>query len=199
MRTISDFGIDLTVRREGGFRLRTYRDQLGKETIALGHLLRPGESYPNGITMAQAREIFRRDMNNVVDAIDRLITYPLTQRQFDCTCALVFNIGVGALERSHLRVRLNADDVGTATRDKDGKLVYTGAMKEWAEYVHGVDKDTKQKIVVPELVSRRAEEIAIFLSDVRRDVNPATAPDMRDATLSEMSFGRDDDEPKGAA
>lgn len=39
----------------------TYKDSLGLPTIGYGHLLRPGESFPNGLTEAEAEALLLKD------------------------------------------------------------------------------------------------------------------------------------------
>lgn len=46
--------------RNGMFRV--YKDSLGFPTIGYGHLLKPGESFPNGITEETADKILYNDM-----------------------------------------------------------------------------------------------------------------------------------------
>ncbi|MCR4236805.1 glycoside hydrolase family protein [Klebsiella aerogenes] len=46
--------------RNGMFRV--YKDSLGFPTIGYGHLLKPGESFPNGITEETADKILYDDM-----------------------------------------------------------------------------------------------------------------------------------------
>ncbi|EOI5856534.1 TPA: glycoside hydrolase family protein [Klebsiella aerogenes] len=46
--------------RNGMFRV--YKDSLGFPTIGYGHLLKPGESFPNGITEETANKILYDDM-----------------------------------------------------------------------------------------------------------------------------------------
>ncbi|MFP8437918.1 glycoside hydrolase family protein [Klebsiella aerogenes] len=41
---------------------RVYKDSLGFPTIGYGHLLKPGESFPNGITEETANKILYDDM-----------------------------------------------------------------------------------------------------------------------------------------
>ncbi|MGG8276137.1 glycoside hydrolase family protein [Klebsiella sp. 141198] len=41
---------------------RVYKDSLGFPTIGYGHLLKPGESFPNGITEETADKILYNDM-----------------------------------------------------------------------------------------------------------------------------------------
>jgi GH24 family phage-related lysozyme (muramidase) len=194
-RRLSEWGATFIHGKES-FVDRVYLDQLGKRTIGWGHLVARGETFPARITRAEGDALFDRDIAWVEAAINRLVTYPVTQRQFDVLASLVFNLGDVKFARSDLLRKLNAGDIG-GRHGRDGKDLasYSGAMREWAEFRMG-EKDGR-KIVVPELVKRRRDEIAVFLEEHRRrSGNTPDAPDMRDPHLSEVTFGeRDDGDP----
>ncbi len=77
-------------------------------------------------------------------AVNRLVTVPLTQNQFDALISFVFNLGIGNFRTSTLLKKLNAGD-------------YTGAAKEFPPWVRA---DGKQ---LPGLIKRRDAEKALFL------------------------------------
>jgi lysozyme len=142
--TMSDAGLALTERNEG-LRLETYLDVAGKPTIGYGHLLKAGESFPNGITLAQASTMLRSDIADAEAAVNRLVTVTLTQNQFDALVDFTYNEGQGHLEASTLLVKLNAgsyDDVPGELR----KWIYAGGRVQQG------------------LVGRRADEIKLWLS-----------------------------------
>lgn len=189
---ISEWGANFIVGEEG-FVDRIYADQGGKPTIGFGHLVVAGETFPARITRAEAIAIFQRDLARFDAAIGRLITYPTTQRQHDVLVSLAFNNGAGAIERSRFRRLLNAGDIGIVSRAPDGKPLYTRAMWEWADF-NRVDGK-----VHPDLVVRRAREIAIFYAEHLRRMGATTdAPDLRDPTLSEVNFGKDPNDDDAA-
>lgn len=68
----------------------------GKSTIGYGHVIKAGESYPNGITKDQALVLFKSDTQWAIDATNKQITVSLNQHQFDAVVSLIFNIGPGA-------------------------------------------------------------------------------------------------------
>lgn len=186
---ISDFGLSF-IANEEGFVDHIYLDQVKRPTIGYGHLVQPGERFPARITREQGLALFRRDLATFEKAVEQLITYPLRQKQFDVLVSLAFNIGAGGLAKSRMRQKLNAGDIGAAVPDAKGALLYTGAMAEWFGFNKGL-LDGKV-VVLDVLVKRRTREIGVFLEEhKRRDVDPATAPDLRDPTLSEV--GKDDD------
>jgi lysozyme len=56
----SPAGLGLIEASEG-LRLQVYKDVAGLPTIGYGHLLRQGESFPNGITTLQAQLMLEAD------------------------------------------------------------------------------------------------------------------------------------------
>ena len=81
-----------------GFSATVYNDVAGKPTIGYGHLLRPGDSYPDGLTEAQALVLLAMDVAPVSAAVDRLA--PLcNQNQHNALCSFAYNLGVGALQQ----------------------------------------------------------------------------------------------------
>jgi lysozyme len=104
---LSEAGLDL-IKRSEGFRGNTYLDVAGLATIGYGHQLLPGESFPNGISEAQAEQILASDVQQSEQAIQRLVRVPLTQGQFDALVDFCFNLGAGKLAASTLLKDLNA-------------------------------------------------------------------------------------------
>lgn len=103
---VSDAGIALTKSFEGCI-LHVYIDIAGYRTIGYGHRLLPDEHIPEPFTEADAEALLRRDMQMAIDAVNRLVSVPLTQGQFDALVDFAFNLGVGTLERSALLHLLN--------------------------------------------------------------------------------------------
>jgi lysozyme len=75
--------------------LTGYLDPVGIPTIGIGHVIKPGEPYRVGqkITREESRRLFKKDTAWAVKAVNRLVTRPLNQNQFDALVSLVFNIG----------------------------------------------------------------------------------------------------------
>lgn len=82
--------------------LKGYLDPVGIPTIGIGHVIRPGEPYKVGqsISREESRKLFKKDTAWAVDAVKRLVTYPINQDQFDALVSLVFNIGEDAFSHS---------------------------------------------------------------------------------------------------
>ncbi|MDR3750739.1 MAG: lysozyme [Terracidiphilus sp.] len=103
---LSAAGLELLKRSEG-FRNRIYKDVAGLPTIGYGHRLLAAESFPNGISEAQAAQLLVRDVRTAEQAIQRLVKVALTQGQFDALVDFCFNLGAGRLASSTLLKVLN--------------------------------------------------------------------------------------------
>lgn len=148
---ISQAGLDFISRWEGCV-LKPYKDVAGLRTIGVGHLIKPGENYPDGvsITKDQAYALLRKDVEKCENAIKRAFPKtPLTQNQFDALCSFGFNCGVGVYTNSSVAKALVAGkygDVGPAL------LLWCKAK------VNGVST------TVPGLLARRQAEVGLFYS-----------------------------------
>ena len=80
-----------------GLRLQVYNDLNGYPTAGYGHKLQSGESYPNGITEAQADALFNQDC---VPFESQLASFglALTQGQYDALFSFLYNLGISALK-----------------------------------------------------------------------------------------------------
>jgi len=103
---LSAEGLDL-IKKSEGFRDRVYLDVAGFPTIGYGHLIKPHESFPNGVTEAQAAEILSSDVQDAEQSVARLVKVALTQGQFDALVDFCFNLGAGRLAGSTLLRELN--------------------------------------------------------------------------------------------
>jgi lysozyme len=103
---MSGAGLGL-IKRSEGFRERTYLDVAGIPTIGYGHRLLPKETFPEGISEAQATGMLGLDVREAEQAVERLVRVPLTQGQFDALVDFCFNLGAGRLASSTLLKVLN--------------------------------------------------------------------------------------------
>jgi lysozyme len=114
---LSEKGIRSLIQREGS-KNKMYRDSAGLPTIGIGHLLTQSElrsgkitalgvKWHLGLTDAQAMELFHHDTRWAREAVDDLVTVPLTQNQYDALVSFVFNIGAEAFKNSTLLHELN--------------------------------------------------------------------------------------------
>jgi len=159
MLRTSQAGLEFIARQEGEV-LHVYHDQVGVPTIGIGHALKPGESFPGGITHEQALSLLASDVAVAERAIHEHVTVELSQAQFDALVSFTFNLGSGALASSTLLVLLNRGS-------------YDAAADEFLHW------DRAGGHVLPGLQRRRAEERELFLSTPSHD--RPTVPDPQPA------------------
>ena len=142
---VTEKGLELLKHFEG-FAGREYRCPAGKRTIGYGHVIRDGESWPEGITPEAAETLLLNDVSDAEGIIIDAVEVPLSAAQFDALVSLVFNIGAGAFANSSLLVCLNRGD-------------YVAAAAEFPRWCK-VDKRG-----VSGLLRRRMEEMKMFLEE----------------------------------
>jgi len=120
-------------------------------TIGYGHKLHPGpvnhfdlEKFKHGITEAPADRTLRDDLRKAEDEVNRYVTVPLNQSQFDALVSLTYSVGGHEFERSTLLRMLNTGD-------------YLGAADQFPSWVRA------GKTHPPGLRTRRQEERGFFL------------------------------------
>lgn len=135
------------IRSREGFSATAYPDQQGFMTIGYGHKMLPGESYPNGITQAQADAMLQHDMSRATNAVNRSISVPLNANQHAALVSFAYNVGVNAFLNSTLARLLN-----------EGK--YAEAAQQFPLWDH-IHKDGTL-VVDPGLLARRTAEQTLF-------------------------------------
>ena len=150
--TTSKNGLEFISQWEGCI-LKPYKDIAGLRTIGIGHLIKPGENFPDGveITMEQALDLLAQDVKICESAIKRHIKVPLNQNQFDALVSFGFNCGVGVYINSSVAAVLN-----------DGKYAEVPAkLLLWSKAkINGVSK------TVQGLYNRRLSEGQLFMRAV---------------------------------
>lgn len=129
------------VKASEGVRLTAYQDSSGVWTIGYGHTANVVEGQT--ITQAQANNLLMLDLATAADAVNRLVTVPLTQNQFDALVDFVFNEGEGNFARSTLFKLLNQRNYQAAAAQLPMWCMASGE-------------------VLAGLVTRRAAERALF-------------------------------------
>jgi len=139
--TYSEQGLALTKHFEG-LRLAAYQDQRGIWTIGYGHT---GRDVHEGLTVteAEAEALLASDIARATAAVNRLVTAPVTQNQFDALVDLAFNLGCAALMHSTLLALVNSSD-------------FAAAASEFLRWDHAGGR------VVPGLLLRRQAELELF-------------------------------------
>lgn len=148
---VSQAGLEFIMRWEGCI-LKPYKDVAGLRTIGVGHLIKSGENFPDGvaITKERALEILAVDVAECERAIRANIKVALTQSQFDALASFGFNCGV--------RVYVSS---GVATATNAGKFDQVPAkLLEWSKA-----KVNGSYVTVQGLYNRRKEEGELFLKD----------------------------------
>jgi lysozyme len=145
---LSDKGAE-DLKGSEGFRSQPYPDGEGVPTIGFGSTF-----YENGtrvtlkdapITKERALQIFKVTLKQYTSAVDKNVTVPLTQNEFDALVEFTYNVGVAAFKGSTLLKLLNAG----APKDQ-----VAAQFLRW-------NKDEGK--VVPGLTNRRKRESTKFL------------------------------------
>jgi len=115
-------------------------------TIGWGHTTTAKEGMK--ITEEEAEELFRWDLEWVEDAINDLVTVPVSQKQFDALASLTYNIGRTQFRNSSVLRRLNNGD-------------YHGAGEAFLMWNKQRNKEGTLT-VLRGLTRRRSEEMEMF-------------------------------------
>ncbi|WP_264309302.1 lysozyme [Pseudomonas putida] len=140
MRT-SQRGLSL-IKSFEGLRLQAYQDSVGVWTIGYGatRSMQPGMK----VSMEQAERMLLNDVQRFEPEVERLITSPLSQNQWDAMISFTYNLGAANLESSTLRRLINAGN-------------YVAAADQFPRWNKAGGK------VLAGLVRRRAAERDLFL------------------------------------
>lgn len=133
-----------------GFSAKPYKCPAGVWTIGLGSTRyedgTPVKPTDPAITIERARQIVAATLASEYEpAVNRYVTVPLTQCQYDALVDFAYNAGAQSLRTSTLLKKLNQGD-------------YEGASREFGKWVNGGGK------VLPGLVRRRKAEQDLFLA-----------------------------------
>ena len=119
-------GLSLLTELEGE-RLTPYDDQTGKAitewckgaTIGVGHLILKDEwdKYKNGITKEESTNLLKKDVRPVEDVVNKYVTAPLFQNQFDALVIFAFNIGNYGFRTSSALRLINDPEAKTSYPD----------------------------------------------------------------------------------
>ena len=123
---VSQRGIDL-IKKFEGLELTSYEDAAGVLTIGYGHTgedVKPGDV----ISKEQAEKLLRRDLEEAEQGVNRNVTVPLTQNQFDALVSFTYNLGTTALANSTLLRELNKGRYESAAAQFE-RWVYAGGKK----------------------------------------------------------------------
>jgi lysozyme len=149
------------LKHHEGVRTRPYRCPALLWTVGVGHVIDPLHAavkyeerrslpIPAGwdrtLTMDEVDAILAQDLARFERGVARLCPASVNhQGQFDALVSFAFNVGLGNLQRSSIRMRYNRGDIEGAA---DAFLMWTKAAGK----------------VLPGLVKRRNDERSMFLS-----------------------------------
>ena len=132
-------------------------------TVGYGHLLAPEQArlnveqrkkflLPDHFNKRwndeEVNALLKKDLKRFEMGVSRYITVPLQQCEFDALVSFAFNLGLGTLQRSSVRSKLNRDD-------------RTGAIDVLLKYCRSNGK------ILRGLQRRRAAEADLFFSHIK--------------------------------
>lgn len=126
-----------------GCKLHIYKDVNGNDTIYIGHLVQPGETF--NYTYEEGMAIFEKDIDGTEHAIARMVNVATNDDQYKALCDIVFNIGQGRFEHSRTLELINS-----------GADKYTVADLIEQAFI------TSGGIVVPQLQQRRRADADLW-------------------------------------
>jgi lysozyme len=148
------------IKKDEGVRNKPYQCPALLWTVGVGHVIDPNHAkvpmadrkalpIPAGwdriLTSIEIDDILRTDLNRFEAGVLRLIKVPLTQGQFDALVSFSFNVGLGNLQNSTLRMKVNRSE-------------YEAAAEQFLVWTKAGGK------VLPGLVKRRTHEKEMFES-----------------------------------
>jgi lysozyme len=148
------------IKHHEGVRQKPYQCPARLWTVGVGHVIWPEQgklkladrdAFPvrqeemRTYTMEEVDGLLRYDLARFERGVSQYITVPLSQGMFDGLVSFSFNVGLGTLQRSTLRQKLNRGDK-------------EGAAEELMKYCMAGGK------ILKGLQNRRIDERALFLS-----------------------------------
>ena len=115
----SQVGLAL-IKHYEGFRSKPYRCPAGLWTIGYGHLINDGRVLPvncNRVFLkSEIDELLIADLKRFERGVALYCPVQLTQNQFDALVSFSFNLGLGTLQRSTVRQKINRGDFKGAAK-----------------------------------------------------------------------------------
>lgn len=133
------------ITHEEGEKLNEYKCAAGVDTIGVGHTR--GVTDGEKISESQSQAFLSEDLAHFEAAVNRLVTVPLNQHQFNALVSFAFNLGEGALAKSSLLKLINGKAQDAA--------VLTAHFTMW-DNVNGKPNAS--------ILARRNREAALFLT-----------------------------------
>jgi lysozyme len=159
---VSAAAIDM-IKHHEGVRTKPYRCPALLWTVGVGHVIDPTHAavkyeerkslpipagWDRAFTMDEVDRILSQDLGRFERGVVRLCPAAVgRQGVFDALASFAFNVGLGNLQRSSLRMKTNRGD-------------FEEAAEEFMKWTKAAGK------VLPGLVKRRQDERALYLSGV---------------------------------
>ena len=134
------------VKEFEGLRLKAYKCPAAVWTIGYGHTSAAGSPIVTPelvITKDEAEEVLAQDMEQYEEGVRKYVKVDLTQGQFDALVDFAYNAGVGALQKSTLLKKVNAEK-------------FDEVPAEFMKWTKGGGKE------LPGLVRRRRAEVKLW-------------------------------------
>lgn len=148
----SQAGIDI-IKRFEGFRAKPYLCSAHIPTIGYGTTV-----YPSGrrvtmsdeeITESEACVYIKYDLERFERAVSRLVKSKINQNQFDALVSFTYNLGDGALEKSTLLKKVNANPLDPSIKTEFGKWIKAGGN------------------IIVGLINRRKAELNLYFKPIK--------------------------------
>lgn len=156
LRPVYDKGVTAIEGFEGWIPY-LYNDQAGFCSIGYGHLIKRSRcngtepaAFKDGITLAEGRELLKRDLAVAQRALAGVVEIELTDGQYAALVSFTFNVGGGHFRASTLLRRINARNFNDVPRQLR-RWIYAGGQ------------------VFKGLQNRREGEIALFFDGIAQD------------------------------
>ena len=149
------------IKKDEGVRTKPYRCPALLWTVGVGHVIDPNHirvkfderkniplppEWDRVLSMAEVDAILAADLATFERGVLRLCPGGLTQGRFDALVSFSFNVGLGNLQRSTIRMKHNRGD-------------FEGAAKSFMAWTKAGGKE------LPGLVKRRKHERALYESE----------------------------------
>jgi lysozyme len=149
------------IKKDEGVRLRPYRCPALLWTVGVGHVIDPAhirvplndrknlpipEGWDRTLSMAEVDSILAADLATFERGVLRLCPTGLTQGRFDALVSFAFNVGLGNLQRSTIRMKHNRGD-------------FEGAAEAFLMWTKAGGRE------LPGLVKRRKHEKEMYLKE----------------------------------
>jgi lysozyme len=149
------------IKKDEGVRTKPYRCPALLWTVGVGHVIDPNHirvklderkniplppEWDRVLSMAEVDDILANDLATFERGVLRLCPSGLTQGRFDALVSFSFNVGLGNLQRSTIRMKHNRGD-------------FEGAAESFMAWTKAGGKE------LPGLVKRRKHERALYESE----------------------------------